>query len=262
MFKKKIKCPRCGKKVSSNFSYCPFCGEPLPKLTEREKKEGQRERQRENKIMQSEGNESLLDSINSEMPFFIRFPFKKIIREIEKQFKDMDKMLGKEIEKPKAKSQNKFPEFPFPVHSSGISISISSSNGKSPVINVKQFGKPTQKIQIKEGQIQREGKNDKSDKELSTKLAMQQKKFTKKMANLPREEPKTSVRRLTNKIVYEILLPGVKDEKNIIINKLQNSIEIKAFAKDKAYFKLIPLALPIKDYYLEKGKLILELKPD
>ena len=56
-------------------------------------------------------------------------------------------------------------------------------------------------------------------------------------------------------------MPGVTNLKDIMINKLQNSIEIRAFAKDKAYFKLIPVALAIKKYGLEHEKLILELKP-
>jgi hypothetical protein len=67
---------------------------------------------------------------------------------------------------------------------------------------------------------------------------------------------------LTNKIVYEIDLPGVTNVKDVIINRLENSIEVKAFAKDKAYFKLIPLSLPIERYHLKEGKLVLELKPE
>jgi hypothetical protein len=66
---------------------------------------------------------------------------------------------------------------------------------------------------------------------------------------------------MTNKIIYEVDLPGVKNEKDIIITKLENSIEIKAFTKDTAYLKLIPISLPIKNYFLEKNKLILELTP-
>ena len=45
------------------------------------------------------------------------------------------------------------------------------------------------------------------------------------------------------------------------IIRLENSIEIKALAKDKAYFKLIPISLPIKDYIIEDERLIIELIP-
>lgn len=86
-------------------------------------------------------------------------------------------------------------------------------------------------------------------------------KEQEKISKLPREEPMTRVRRFTNKIVYEIELPGVNDEKKVFINRLQNSIEIKAFAKDKAYFKLIPVSFPIKSWKFSKGRLVLNLLP-
>lgn len=86
------------------------------------------------------------------------------------------------------------------------------------------------------------------------------KESLKKFSELPRKEPKTNVKRLSNTVIYEINIPGVKSIKDLSIVKLENSIEIKAVAKDKAYFKLIPVNLPILDYELEKGKLILELE--
>ncbi len=82
----------------------------------------------------------------------------------------------------------------------------------------------------------------------------------KKISGLPKQEPLTKIRRLLNKVVYEIEMPGVKSIKDVSIIKLENSIEIKALAKDKAYFKLIPINLPIINYNLSKGKLILELE--
>jgi len=82
-----------------------------------------------------------------------------------------------------------------------------------------------------------------------------------KLAKMPKKEPETIVRRLSDRIIYEISVPGVKNIKDVIINKLQNSIEIKAFAKDKVYFKLLPVSLPIKKYKIEDEKLVLELVP-
>ncbi|MCK5624422.1 hypothetical protein KAI04_01105 [Candidatus Pacearchaeota archaeon] len=86
------------------------------------------------------------------------------------------------------------------------------------------------------------------------------KKSLKKFAELPKKEPKTSVKRLSNTVIYEIIMPGVKTLENLSIVKLENSIEIKAVAKNKAYFKLIPVNLSIINYKLEKDILILELK--
>ena len=82
-----------------------------------------------------------------------------------------------------------------------------------------------------------------------------QKRFT----NLPREEPKTNVRRLSDRIIYDIEMPDVKSVKDVSIVNFENSIEIRAIGKNKAYYKVIKISLPIIDYYLDKGKLILEL---
>jgi len=55
-------------------------------------------------------------------------------------------------------------------------------------------------------------------------------------------------------------MPGVKSMKAVSIIQLENSIEIKALAKDKVFHKIIPINLPIRKYNLEKGKLVLELE--
>lgn len=78
-------------------------------------------------------------------------------------------------------------------------------------------------------------------------------------SKLPRKEPETSVKRLQDKIVYEINLPNVKNEKDISIMKLENSIEIKAVSNKNSFFKIIKLSNPILSYSLEKGKLVLML---
>ena len=80
----------------------------------------------------------------------------------------------------------------------------------------------------------------------------------KRFSNLPQKNPKTDVRRFSDKVVYEINMPGVNSFKDISIIKLENNVEIKAISKDKAYQKMIPVNFPITDYSLSKGKLILE----
>tara|TARA_Y100000034_G_scaffold68038_1_gene82123 strand:- start:3922 stop:4584 length:663 start_codon:yes stop_codon:yes gene_type:complete len=81
----------------------------------------------------------------------------------------------------------------------------------------------------------------------------------KKFLELPKKEPSTNVRRFSDKIIYEINMPGVKSEKDLSIIKLENNIEIKGVSKNKAYKKLIPMNFPITNYNLSKGKLVLEL---
>ena len=81
----------------------------------------------------------------------------------------------------------------------------------------------------------------------------------KDFLSLPKKEPSTNVRRFSNKLIYEINLPGVKSDKDISIVKLENSIEIKAVSGDNAYKKIIPINLPVTNYNLANGKLVLEL---
>ncbi|MCX8193891.1 MAG: zinc ribbon domain-containing protein [Candidatus Pacearchaeota archaeon] len=235
MFGKKIKCS-CGKKVDASFSFCPYCGINLKAKLERDKA-----LDREVKTMMKEVEDAF------EMPFFMRFPFEKIVKrlvkDINKQFQEYDEMLATEKIKPEQVS--------------GISISIKQGPEGEPIVQVKQFGnKQSEKEEIPVKTIK-----EKNNLKEPSKLKISEAEASK-LAKLPRQEPETKVRRLSDKIVYEILLPGVKNEKDIIINKLQNSIEIKAFAKEKAYFKLIPLGLPIKNYKFDKETLILELKPN
>jgi len=124
----------------------------------------------------------------------------------------------------------------------GLSINIGNLGGKH-FMKVKKFGKPIN------NEIEVKPKNFIDDKKI------------KRLNELPRKEATAEVRRLSNKIIYEINLPGIRSIKDIIINKLENSIEIRAIAGENSYFKTLPVNLPIVSYGLEKEKLVLELKP-
>lgn len=80
-----------------------------------------------------------------------------------------------------------------------------------------------------------------------------------KWSNLSKEEPKTTLKRIDDKVQYEMDVPEVTSIKDISIVKLEKGIEIKAVGKDKAYQKTIKIDLPLKKYTLLKGKLTLEL---
>lgn len=54
-------------------------------------------------------------------------------------------------------------------------------------------------------------------------------------------EPETTVQEFEDRKVVTLNLPDVKDLSDIEITQLNQSIEVKAFAGDKAYFKLIPI---------------------
>jgi len=161
-------------------------------------------------------------------------------------FNSLMKNMSKEVNEELSKNHFQQEENPNNkrIKREGISISISTFGNGPPKIKVTQLGNKPKKIEeIKE----------KIKPETFTKEKI--KKFT----SLKREEPKTNIRRLSDKMIYEIEMPGVKSLEDVSIIRLENSIEIKAISKSKAYSKIIPLNLPITNYDLSEGKLVLEL---
>jgi len=167
------------------------------------------------------------------------FPFNSIFKQLEKQIEREMRSLDKNMDKSLLDSEDPMPLL------QGLTIKIDSSDG-NPVIKVSSM-EP------------RKGATAKPKDTVGLRGKMDEKK-AEEISKLPKEEPQTSVRRLSDKVIYELDLPGVSKE-NIIVTKLQNSIEIKAFSKDRVFFKLIPVSMPILNSKLEEGKLILELKP-
>ena len=77
---------------------------------------------------------------------------------------------------------------------------------------------------------------------------------------LPMKDAESIVRRLSDRIIYEISVPGVKDKKDITITKLEDGIEIRAYSKLNCFFKSLPIKAEILRYYLDQGRLFFELK--
>lgn len=230
MFSKK-QCKSCKKKIDKNFEYCPYCGSFTKDEVGDERDYGFL-------------GKNDLNMNEVKMPLGFNTIFKKLMKEMDKQFRELDREIGKEKE---MKLDKRNPN----IKQGGISINISSGAGQ-PVIKVKSFGNMPE-FKVMENQIKPAGKPP------AKKVPQISEEQAKKLAKLPREEASSKVRRLSGKVVYEIELPDVKESKDIIINKLENSIEIKAFAKDKAYFKFLPVSLPlIRSRFLD-GKLTLEL---
>ncbi len=76
---------------------------------------------------------------------------------------------------------------------------------------------------------------------------------------LERVEATSTVRRLPEGIFYEIDAPGVKSIKDVVITKLENSMEIKVYAEEKCYIKTIPLKLEIVEFSVKPNKVLLRL---
>ena len=215
----KKKCGNCGEKVSDSYSFCPYCRSSLGKHDANNDGE-----------WGLLGKTDSLDEIN--MPSGFNHLFNSLLNGLNTQFKELENQAKKEQKKSISKK-------------GGISISISTSGGRPPEIKIASFGNVPDLKEIEALKKTRTIKLPSSD--------------SKKFFGLPKKEPETNIRRLSNKVVYEINLPGVKSTNDLSIIQLENSIEIKALARDKVFHKIIPISLPIKDYSLSKGKLVLEL---
>ena len=224
MFRKK-RCENCREKISDKFEFCPYCG-----------KRANEEYEKENWGML--GKNDFAD----EFGMFSNSLFGNAgFGVLNKMLGSAVKMLEKEMQK-EMNQQNKDVKRGFELFINGKRINpenIKITKRQIPVLAKEQ----TKQIE---------------NKELKTFDKEQQKKFAK----LPREEPKTNIRRLSNRIIYEIEVPGVKTIEDVSVLKLENSIEIKAISNEKAYSKIIQINLPIIDYKINKEKLILELTGD
>jgi len=224
MFNKK-RCPNCKEKINEKYNFCPYCKASLIDADDEE-----------NWGMLGKNDTIPNEKDSLKLPFGFNALFNNLLKNLNNQFK--------ELENPNHKQKS--PKKPT-LKKGGISISISTSSGKPPEIRVRSFGNmPEFK------------KQEEKIKEQTNEIKLPTSK-SNKFLGLPKEEPKTNIRRLANKVVYEIKLPGVKSVEDVSIAQFENSIEIKALAKNKVFSKIIPINLPIKNYNLSKGKLTLEL---
>jgi HSP20 family molecular chaperone IbpA len=73
-------------------------------------------------------------------------------------------------------------------------------------------------------------------------------------------EPEGETHHIGKHTIIQVKLPGVKEE-DIDIRKLEESIEIKAFKNDTAYFKQVQVSQSsqILSHHLEGDELIIEV---
>jgi hypothetical protein len=140
-------------------------------------------------------------------------------------FKEMNRMMG-EID-PKAAKKS-------------FSISINFGGGE-PKVRIQPIGV---------GGVPQQGKPARQEKVPE---------FSRKVAG-DIEEPKASVRRSGDRFTAQILLPDIDSDKDIEMRKVGESIEIRAYTKDKTYFKILkcPETAEILDRKFKDGKLMLE----
>lgn len=177
--------------------------------------------------------------------------FDEVFDRMQSQMKDIDKMFERDFE-----VFDLSPFFRKPAKGKGFSIKISRSGDKKPRVSVKTFG-----------DVNREAVEDEARKlgimdRLKPRKEMQSPGKRVDIGRVKRtEEPKTSVRNVMGRIVVEVKLPDVKREDDIEVNVRENSVEIKAVAGEKAYFKILtkPKTASITKKFFKDGILRLEL---
>jgi hypothetical protein len=146
----------------------------------------------------------------------------------------------------------------------GFTVKIRSGTGMEPKVSVRTFGNVDR---------------DSLEKEIGEKFGVpvkadarpvEEKKppgrgfrlpsFGQKRAPKVTEEPSHEARRVGDKFIFEIRLPGVKSEDGIEIKELESSVEVKALAGDTAYFKILtkPSQFRLSGRSFQNGLLRLE----
>ena len=114
-------------------------------------------------------------------------------------------------------------------------------------------------IQISSGKPRMRQINSQVDEE-KIKIGKVSSEEIKRRSELPRVEAGSTIRRIGDTIVYELSTPGVDNKKDVIITKLEKSLEVKAYSKSKCYYKVIPLKVEILRWGVRDEKVVLELR--
>jgi len=77
---------------------------------------------------------------------------------------------------------------------------------------------------------------------------------------LEKVEAESRVRRLADRIIYEIEAPGIRRKEDVVLTKLATGLEIKAYSDEKCYVKFIPLTVEVIGYGIRGEKVVVELK--
>jgi HSP20 family molecular chaperone IbpA len=224
-----MKCPRCGNETEKGWEYCPKCGRDL-----------------------------------RSQEFF-----SEVFNRINREFREMDKLFESNIE---AMDISSFFKKPVKPRGKGFSIRITQRGGKKPDVSVKTFGnvdrekirEELRKVGVKppEGMNIRKEERKKEPREgLMERSRAIMKSVHGGMGEPKRtEEPETEVRRTESKVIVDIEMPDVKSEDHIVVEDLESSVEVKARAGDKAYFKILtkPANSRLTSKRFEKGVLYLE----
>lgn len=82
----------------------------------------------------------------------------------------------------------------------------------------------------------------------------------KRMTEFPRTNARARIRRLSDKVVYELKTPGLSSAQDVFISKSESGFEIKAIGKNRVYVKNLPINLPLKGFSISDNKLLVEFR--
>jgi len=219
--KNTTKCHNCQSSVSDKFSFCPHCGESLISAGDELKNFGM--------LGKNDVKEKDLINNNFMQPDF-SITDKLIGSLMNSLMKNLDKQI-KEAEKENIVENAEIKSFP-----NGIRIRI------GPPIPINQ----------QQSQVHKKHKNV-----IKKQLTEEQ---IQKMSRLPRAAAKSNVRRLSDKVVYELSTPGLENTDDVFISKLENGYEIKAIGSKKVYVNSLPVNLPLRSFSIAENKLLVEFK--
>ena len=277
-------CSNCGKSASKKYEFCPFCGVNYS-FDKKASSEDYGFLGKEDVRTAEDDVRTAEDDFYAGMPLPFKMMIKPLMKELNKQMNEM----GKETREEQGKSISISKKIETRSMNGGIPITNFSiyigAPGQKPIhingsINPKKseriFGNlktnNTQGFLIDKKMIQgmpvlaapmQSAQANNNGKQLTQTLKLP--KFDKdlnKKKNLDRKEPETKIRRLADRIVYEISLPGVSSIKNVNIVKVEKGFEIKSYSDKILYNKNLSIELPLADYFLEDDKLFLEFLPN
>jgi HSP20 family molecular chaperone IbpA len=236
-----MKCPRCKRDVEKGWEYCSSCGFMLK---------------------------------NDD---FSRFD--DMFKRVNKQMEQMNRMFDKDFEVfDLSPVFNELREKPVERKARGFRITMNSGTGREPKVSVQTFGDSNNEMRkdILEQLADKGAKpSAKSDGKRHTMFripgltrtnerpkqgSMERDENNEFHLSTKTEEPKTSVKRLGSKVVVDIEIPDVKSHDRIDVRELESSVEVKAIAGDKSYFKILtkPSQFKLSEKRFEKGMLHLE----
>ena len=81
-------------------------------------------------------------------------------------------------------------------------------------------------------------------------------------AGLKKVDALSKVKRIGDTIIYEIEAPGISKKEDVVVTELETGIEIRVYAKDRCYVKIIPLKVEILGVRIDKERVLVELRGD